>query len=96
EEITFIGMCIYRFRKDGRWPGQIVRTYGDELETFIWFPPEALRKTKHWACFNPVKPNQYRVHFLERVTNVSQAILNVQRLLAEAIIFHSDKKEARK
>lgn len=83
---------IYRFRHDGKWPGLIIKKWSG-FDVFIWMPPAALQNHSHWACFNHVGKNKYKVHFIHHITEVSQAIINVQRLLAEAIIFCG--KEAR-
>ena len=87
---TYTG--FYRFKRDGKWPG-LIKKRSTGLEVYIFMPPVALRNHKHWACFNHVGKNKFKVHFIQPITEVSQAIVNVQRLLAEAIIFHSNKED---
>ncbi len=84
----------YQFRQH-KWPGLIKTDASGDLDAFIWNPPEALRNHRHWNCFSHEGGGKFRVHFLDDVENVNDAILNVQRLLAEAIIFEGRKPERR-
>ncbi len=77
---------VYRFKKRS-WLGLIEKRF-NRFRVYIWAPPKELRNHKKWVCFNKKGKKKYRVHFKSDISEVSQAIINVQRLLAEAIIFH--------
>jgi hypothetical protein len=86
----------YQFRHDGKWYGHIREGYIN-LEVYIWWPPAALELHPRWPCFVHQGKNKYLIHFTNKLIGVDDAIINVQRLLAEAIIFHSGEgRNARK
>jgi hypothetical protein len=81
----------YRFfdkrrQKTFRWEGAI--QYGPhEIKVYIKDPPVKLQSHEHWQCFNHKGDGWYLVHFLYDLKGLDDAILNVQRLIAEAYWF---------
>jgi len=75
-----------RQQKDFRWEGAIQDDHY-EMKVFIKDPPMVLQNHKHWQCFNHKGDGWYLVHFLNDINGLDDAILNVQRLIAEAYWF---------
>ena len=81
----------YRFfdkrrQKEFRWEGAIQNS-PHEMKVFIKDPPAKLQNHQHWQCFNHKGDGWYLVHFLYDLNGLDDAILNVQRLIAEAYWF---------
>ena len=86
----FIG--AYRFfdkKREERlsWEGAI-QTGPYEFKVFIKNPPNALKRHRHWQCFNYAGDGWFSVHFLNPLDGLDDAILNVQRLITEAHWFY--------
>jgi len=75
-----------RRQEDLGWEGAI-QAGPYEMKVFIKHPPVALQNHKHWQCFNHQGDGWYLVHFLYDLNGLDDAILNVQRLIAEAYWF---------
>jgi hypothetical protein len=48
-------------------------------------PPEALRAHRHWICFRYREDGWYAVHFATRPRDMSSAIMEIERILCEAL-----------
>lgn len=86
----FIGE--YRFydkEREERWSWEgAIQTGPYEFKVYIRNPPSALRRHRHWQCFNHAGDGWFSVHFLNPLDGLDDAILNVQRLIAEAHWFY--------
>lgn len=51
---------------------------------YITDPPQALRRSAHWACFQPRGAKGFKVHMARRPRDVSSGIIAIERLLTEA------------
>ena len=67
-----------------RWHGEIHLNH--IINVYIYDPPSVLRNHKHYQCFIHRGIGWYEVHFLNEIKGIDDAILNVQRLIAEAYI----------
>jgi hypothetical protein len=86
----FIGEYRFRDRKKEesyRWEGAI-QTGPYEFKVYIRNPPSALQRHEHWRCFNYAGEGWFSVHFINPLDGLDDAILNVQRLIAEAHWFY--------
>jgi hypothetical protein len=60
------------------------RGWGD-LRFYMFDPPDAVRRSNHWACFAPRGKKGYHVHMGRRPDDASSGILTIERLLAESL-----------
>lgn len=86
----FIGEYRFHDRKKKErfsWEGAI-QTGPYEFKVYIRNPPSALQRHEHWQCFNYAGDGWFSVHFINPLDGLDDAILNVQRLIAEAHWFY--------
>lgn len=80
---------------DGVYTGAYQTPYGSFLgriedrgfgvfRFYISDPPQALRRSAHWACFSPRRDKGYKVHMARRPRDASSGIIAIERLLTEA------------
>jgi hypothetical protein len=74
----------YRSRHGARSPGHITVSPGGRIEVFISNPPTRLQRHPHWHCFIKRHGDLYFIHPQTPVTDVSAAILSVEKTLNEA------------
>jgi hypothetical protein len=65
------------------------RGWGD-LRFYMFDPPNAVRRSDHWACFAPRGKKGFHVHMGRRPADVSSGILTIERLLTES--FESNRR----
>jgi hypothetical protein len=63
------------------------RGWGD-LRFYLFDPPEAVRYSPHWACFQARGKKGYHVHMGTRPKDVSSGILTIERLISESFAHH--------
>ena len=68
----------------GAFSGWIEHRGGDNINFFIYDPPNALREHSHWTCFQERDQGWYLVHMSRRPSDVSSGILTIERLITEA------------
>ncbi len=78
---TYEGSYQTRF---GNWAGYVSVSPAGRIEVFIHDPPTVLQKHPHWQCFNKREAGWYFVHPATRITDVSAAILGVEKTIGEA------------
>lgn len=69
----------------GSFLGQIEDQGRNYFRFYIVDPPEALRRTSHWACFLPRGNNRYQVHMSRRPNDISSGIMTIERLITNAV-----------
>lgn len=67
----------------GAFLGRVETRWGD-LHFYMNDPPSVMRRSSHWACFQPVGERGFHLHMARRPKDVSSGILAVERLLMEA------------
>ncbi|MEA3357806.1 MAG: hypothetical protein U9R17_00095 [Thermodesulfobacteriota bacterium] len=86
----YVGKYGFFDRKTNRilaWNGAIDKT-AYRIKVYIENPPYELQNHKHWQCFTHCSGGWYGIHFLNKIEGLDDAILNVQRLIAEAYWFY--------
>lgn len=68
----------------GSFLGRIEDRGYNHFRFYITDPPRELRRSAHWACFQPRGHKGYLVHMARRPTDVSSGILTIERLITEA------------
>ena len=68
----------------GAFSGWIEHRGGNNINLFIYGPPDALRSSGHWACFQDRGQGWYLVHMSRRPADLSSGILTIERLITEA------------
>jgi hypothetical protein len=69
----------------GSFRGEIEDRGRGNIRFFLFDPPDALRSSSHWACFQPRGWGRYLVHMARRPADVASGILTIERLLAECL-----------
>lgn len=69
----------------GSFEGHIKQFRSHRPEFFIVNPPRQLKSHAHWACFHSRGPNRYWIHFGSAPASPDAGILEVERVLAEAL-----------
>lgn len=69
----------------GKWDGAVRENFFNNLSFFIFNPPKKLKDGNHGACFSHKGNGSYSIHFSEKPRNVSEGIIAVEMLVAEAI-----------
>ena len=69
----------------GKWEGSVRENFFNNYSFFIFYLPEKIRYGNHGACFNYKGDGAYSIHFSEKPRNVSEGIIAVEMLVAEAI-----------
>ena len=59
------------------------RGFGD-LRFYMVGPPQQLRHSGHWQCFQPRGNKGFQVHMGTRPKDVSSGIITIERLIIEA------------
>ena len=67
----------------GEWRG-LIKACPDEFEVFIFKPPGFLKDSSHEACFLYQSNGWYDVHYPKEPTDVSSAILAVEKVIHNA------------
>jgi hypothetical protein len=78
---AYLGTYQTRF---GSFLGRIEDRGFGHFRFYITDPPAALRRSPHWACFQPRGGKGYRVHMARRPRDVGSGILTIERLITEA------------
>ncbi len=78
---TYAGNYQTRF---GSFGGLVEDRRWSDLRFYILDPPQALRNSSHWACFQPRGKKGFHVHMSIRPADVGSGILVVERLITEA------------
>lgn len=68
----------------GAFSGWIEHRGGNNINFFIYAPPDELRSSGHWACFQDRGQGWYLVHMGRRPADISSGILTIERLITEA------------
>ncbi len=68
----------------GAFTGWIEHRDGNHINFFIYDPPDAVRGSSHWACFQERGQGWYVVHMSRRPADLSSGILTIERLITEA------------
>lgn len=69
----------------GKWEGSVKKNFFNNYSFFIFYPPEKIKSGSHSACFSYKGDGVYSIHFSEKPRNVSEGIIAVEMLVAEAI-----------
>jgi len=69
----------------GLFQGYIEDWRSRRPQFYIIKPPRELRYHNHWACFREKGNNLFWVHFGETPTNPDAGILEIEKVLAEAL-----------
>lgn len=69
----------------GSWEGSATTSWGGYFEFSIHNPPKELEKHRHWVCFQHQGEGRYAVHFRTEPENLSAGILEIERILNEAL-----------
>lgn len=69
----------------GKWKGSARENFLNNYSFFIFYPPEKIKDGSHGACFSRKGNGIYSIHFSEKPRNVSEGIIAVEMLVAEAI-----------
>jgi hypothetical protein len=75
---------FYRTRY-GSYEGYIIHPKSSRPEFYIVKPPEELRHHRHWVCFHHIGGGRYSIHFSPAPSFPDAGILEVERVLAEAL-----------
>lgn len=59
------------------------RGFGD-IRFYLSDPPDQVRRSCHWACFQPRRSKGYQVHMSTRPADISSGILTIERLVTDA------------
>lgn len=68
----------------GSFLGEIEDRGYDHYRFYITDPPEQLRRSGHWACFQPRGHRGFQVHMARRPRDVSSGIMTIERLITDA------------
>ncbi len=68
----------------GAFTGWIEHRGGNNINFFIYDPPDALRGSSHWACFQDRSQGWYVVHMSRKPADIGSGILTIERLITEA------------
>jgi hypothetical protein len=69
----------------GSYRGEVEDRGSNNFRFYLFDPPDALRASSHWACFQPRGFGRYLVHMARRPADISSGILTIERLLAECL-----------
>jgi len=69
----------------GSFEGVITQWRSPRPQLEIVGPPQELRDSAHWPCFQPVGNNHYAIHFSPPPPNPDAGIVAVEAVLAEAL-----------
>jgi len=69
----------------GSWEGYVLYPDTRRPQFFIRNPPPELRQDPRWRCFHPKGEGVYLIHFSPTPTSTAAGILEIERILAEAI-----------
>jgi hypothetical protein len=69
----------------GSYGGYILHPDLPRPEFFIVRPPKELEQHRHWICFRPIGNETYSVHFNPAPQNPDAGILEVEKVLTEAL-----------
>lgn len=70
---------------DGSAGGYIKQFRHPRPQFYIVDPPMQLRSHPHWPCFHSIGANQFGIHFNPAPPNPDAGILEVEKVLAEAL-----------
>ena len=68
----------------GAFAGLIEDRYGDNLNFYMFDPPQEVRAGSHWACFQPRGRKGFLVHMARRPADVGSGIMTIERLITES------------
>jgi hypothetical protein len=68
----------------GSFLGSIEDRGFNHLRFYITDPPPELKRSSHWACFQPRGRKGYLVHMARRPRDVSSGIMTIERLITDA------------
>lgn len=78
---TYSGTYQTRY---GSFLGLIEDRGSGDLRFYLSDPPDHVRRSSHWACFQPRREKGFQVHMSTRPNDVSSGILTIERLVADA------------
>lgn len=70
------------FTNQGAWKGHIEENFPGNYSFYIFHPPDALKKSNHWACFTNKGMGKYSIHFSKKPKDISSGIMEVERLIS--------------
>ena len=62
----------------------LVEQRGADLRFYMFDPPQAVRQSSHWACFQDRGSGRYNVHMSRRPSDVGSGIMAIERLITSA------------
>ena len=71
--------------KYGSFPGKATVSPSKEIKLFIKKPPKELKAHEHSSCFTKKTGGWYSVHVYDGLNNLSSGIIEVEKILKEAI-----------
>lgn len=72
----------------GGFRGMIEDRGWSDLRFYMFEPPDAVRQSSHWACFQARGKKGYYVHMGTRPNDVGSGILTIERLISESFTHH--------
>jgi len=69
----------------GSFEGYILHPQRPRPEFYIIHPPEELKEHRHWICFHSIGGDSYSIHFSPAPENPDAGILEVEKVLGEAL-----------
>lgn len=75
----------YYKTKNGKWEGSVRQDFFNNYSFFIFNPPKKIKDGRHGECFRYRGDGVYFVHFSEKPRNISEGIIAIEMLVAEAI-----------
>ncbi len=69
----------------GKWEGIVKENFFNSYSFFIFYLPAKVKDSSHGVCFKYKGDGIYSIHFSEKPRNLSEGIIAVEMLIAEAI-----------
>lgn len=68
----------------GAFSGMAEDQGGNFFRFYLFDPPAEVRRSSHWACFQPRRNKGYLVHMATMPADIGSGIMTIERLITEA------------